>query len=151
MNAVKKLYNIKVTKGFGVLTVNLKDSVTNEQVSDLIKWLNTVKIDKQIQQVIGIPHKFSFLLLAQFLLFSYFKAVEGKNGEQRIVTITFICAMTSTVVLSTLFSSLNVKHLNVDMSLDTTSSSPWYLKIITIMIKIENNISAWNTHVLAFL
>lgn len=56
MNAVKKLYNVKVTKGFGVLTVNLKDSVTNEQASDLIKWLNTVKIDKQIQQVIGIPH-----------------------------------------------------------------------------------------------
>jgi len=103
VNAIKKQNNIKVTKAFAVLTVNLIDSVTDQQVADLIKWLVTIKVDKQIQQVF---------------------AVEGKVGDQRIVTVTFICAMTSTVVVATLFSSLNIKHLNFDLCLDTMSSPP---------------------------
>jgi len=103
VNAIKKQYKINVTKAFIVIIVYLADEATAEEVNDLIKWLNSVKIDKQIQQI---------------------TAVQSQIDDKKALTITIICAMTSTVVVASVFSSFNIKHFNLDCYLDNSISPP---------------------------
>lgn len=53
VNAVKKQYNVKVTKGFAVLILTVADHITDDEVKPFVQWLNTIKVDKQIQQTTG--------------------------------------------------------------------------------------------------
>jgi len=81
----------------------ISGSISDIQIVVFLKWLNSIKVDKQIQQT---------------------SAILEKKENQRIITISFICAMTSTVVLATLFSTLNIKHLGVDFSFDVSTTPP---------------------------
>jgi len=103
VNAIKKQYGVKVTKGFAIISFSVLESTTKEQLAAFIKWLKSIKVDKQIQQV---------------------EAVLSEKDGERVIVATFICAMTSTLILTTVLTSLNCKFFDLDLCLDVSQSPP---------------------------